>query len=137
MLCVVMFDDAVNAVACAGRTDLLMYFRLYSFFHCLVIAVAQLRRAGTACLYFYTVSSGLGSCQRPVTNCGRVTACHITTLAMQVWSYWLLILYFGLASVASIRARLRPKRPGVPVTPDLLEYWVRLHPVLSVLFIAL
>ena len=39
----------------AGRTDVLMYFRLYCFFHCLVIALAQVRRAGTASLYFYTV----------------------------------------------------------------------------------
>ena len=43
----------------------------------------------------------------------------------QVWSYWLLIAYFGLASLASTRACLRPKHLGTAVTPDRLEYWVR------------
>ncbi len=54
---------------------MLLCFRLYSFFHCLVIAVAQLRRAGTASLYFYTVSPALRSSHALYVNFG-VAACH-------------------------------------------------------------
>ena len=103
---------------------MLLYFRLYSFFHCLCIAVAQLRRAGRASLYFYTVCCAPRSSHAMHASL-CVIECHPGVCCAQVWSYWLLILFFGLASVASIRARRRPRRQGRPVTPDTLEYWVR------------
>jgi hypothetical protein len=106
-----------------------MYYRLYCFFHCLVIAVAQVRRAGTACLYFYTVltpPSCLVWCSMfPRLRWPPRRRVSAAPHAEQVWSYWLLIVYFGLASLASIRARRSLKGPGSAVTPDRLEYWVR------------
>ena len=58
---------------------MLLCFRLFCFFHCLFIAIAQLRRAGTASLYFYTVRALIPALYHVISASHDVTVCHCGT----------------------------------------------------------
>lgn len=65
----------------------------------------------------------LRNCRLGIVYYGKVFS---LSKLLQVWSYWLLAAYFGLASIVSFRARQR-RRAGIEDsarTVDTLEYAV-------------
>ncbi len=69
------------AVDAAGPSSVLLAYRVLAFCYTLAVGVFQLRKDGSAAL-----------------------------LHFQVWNWWLLATYFGLAARASVHAAVWPPR---------------------------
>ncbi len=68
----------------AGPPSWLLAYRLLAFVYALAIGASQLARIGPRLFVFFTV-----------------------------WNWWFLTVYFGIASLLSLRAVLHQRRPGV------------------------